>query len=80
MSPAWPRCKALPPRDTFGWPYQIQRLATLFLTIAPPVVLCCFGSTATEVSSVTRSEVVLLTALLVLGGASFCGWPHGRPR
>ena len=41
-------------RDTFGWPYQIQRLATLLLIVALPVVLCLPGSTATAVSSASH--------------------------
>jgi len=64
-------------RDTFGWPYQLQRLATLLLIVALPVVLVLawfHGDRGQQ--RVTRSEVVLLTVLFVLGGASF--WWLGR--
>jgi len=64
-------------RDTFGWPYQIQQLGTLLLLTALPMVLVVawyHGDRGQQ--HVTRPELALLTALLVLGGALL--WWLGR--
>jgi TolB-like protein/thioredoxin-like negative regulator of GroEL len=64
-------------RDTFGWVYQIQQLATLLLLIVLPIVLVLawyHGDRGQQ--RVTVPELALLTALLLVGGALF--WWLGR--
>lgn len=59
-------------RDTFGWPYQLQQLATLLLVLSLPIVLVLawyHGDRGQQ--RITRAEVVLVSALILLGGALF---------
>jgi TolB-like protein len=59
-------------RDTFGWPQQLQQVATIVLFIGLPiaVVLAWYHGERGE-QRVSGIELAILTALLLLGGGLF---------
>jgi TolB-like protein len=59
-------------RDTFGWPQQLQQVATIVLLIGLPIalVLAWYHGERGE-QRVSGIELAILTALLLLGGGMF---------
>ena len=59
-------------RDTFGWPQQLQQVATIILLIGLPIalVLAWYHGERGE-QRVSGIELAILTALLLLGGGLF---------
>ena len=63
--------------DTFGWPQQLQQLATLALLVGLPVVvaLAWYHGDRGE-QRVTGAELTIITLLFLLGGGIF--WIYDR--
>ena len=64
-------------RDTFGWSHTIQQVVLLLLLIGLPVavVLAWYHGDRGH-QRITRSELAILTALLLLGGGAL--WLYGH--
>jgi TolB-like protein/Flp pilus assembly protein TadD len=63
--------------ETFGWPVQIRRFATLALLVALPLVLVLawyHGDRGQQ--RVSRAELTIVSLLFLLGGSIF--WMYGR--
>jgi TolB-like protein len=67
--------------DTYGWPLQLQRLATLALIIGLPVVLVVawyHGDRGQQ--RVTTAEFAIITLLLLIGGGALAFYQHNSDR
>src|SRR5262245_49876338 len=63
--------------ETFGWPAQIRRFATLALLVAlPPVLVLAWYHGDRGQQRVSRAELTIITLLFLLGGGIF--WMYGR--
>jgi TolB-like protein/Flp pilus assembly protein TadD len=65
--------------DTFGWPLQLQKAATVLLILGLPVVLVLawyHGDKGQQ--RVTASEAAILTLLFLVGGAIFWRYDQGN--
>jgi TolB-like protein/Tfp pilus assembly protein PilF len=64
-------------RDTFGWPHQLQQLATVALLIGLPIAVTLawyHGDKGQQ--RITRAEFAILTLLFLLGGGLFWRYEH----
>ena len=67
--------------DTYGWPLQLQRLATLALLIGLPIVLVVawyHGDRGQQ--RVTTAEFAIITLLLLIGGGALAFYQHNSDR
>ncbi len=63
--------------DTYGWPLQLQQLATLALLIGLPIVLVVawyHGDRGQQ--RVTTAEFAIITLLLLIGGGALAFYQH----
>lgn len=63
--------------DTYGWPHQLQQLATLALLIGLPIVLALawyHGDRGQQ--RVTAAEFAIITLLLLIGGGALAFYQH----
>jgi TolB-like protein len=63
--------------DTYGWPHQLQQLATLALLIGLPIVLALawyHGDRGQQ--RVTVAEFAIITLLLLIGGGALAFYQH----
>ncbi len=63
--------------DTYGWPLQLQQLATLALLIGLPIVLALawyHGDRGQQ--RVTVAEFAIITLLLMIGGGALAFYQH----
>ena len=66
-------------RDTFGWPQQLQKAATVLLILGLPVVFVLawyHGDKGQQ--RVTASELAILTLLFLVGGVIFWRYDQGN--
>jgi len=67
--------------DTYGWPVQLQRLATLALLIGLPIVLVVawyHGDRGQQ--RVTTAEFAIITLLLLIGGGALAFYQRNSDR
>jgi TolB-like protein len=67
--------------DTYGWPLQLQRLATLALLIGLPIVLVLawyHGDRGQQ--RVTTAEFAIITLLLLIGGGALAFYQRNSDR
>ena len=67
--------------DTYGWPLQLQRLATLALLIGLPIVLVVawyHGDRGHQ--RVTTAEFAIITLLLLIGGGALAFYQRNSDR
>ena len=67
--------------DTYGWPLQLQRLATLALLIGLPIVLVVawyHGDRGQQ--RVTTAEFAIITLLLLIGGGALAFYQRSSDR
>ena len=67
--------------DTYGWPLQLQQLATLALLIGLPIVLVVawyHGDRGQQ--RVTTAEFAIITLLLLIGGGALAFYQHSSDR
>src|SRR5512145_981050 len=60
--------------ETFGWPGQIRKVATLALLVTLPLVLARYHGDRGQ-QRASAAELTIITLLFLLGGAIF--WMYG---